>query len=51
MQNDDQSTNDADNQVVQEDQKAEHPPSPFIITPAPSWENIVNAKGGVNLPQ
>ncbi|AQK81081.1 ARM repeat superfamily protein [Zea mays] len=51
MQNDDQSTNDADNQLVQEDQKAEHPPSPFIITPAPSWENIVNAKGGINLPE
>ncbi|AQK66815.1 ARM repeat superfamily protein [Zea mays] len=44
MQNDDQGTNDADNQLVQEDQKAEHPPSPFIITPAPSWESIVNVK-------
>ncbi|PWZ21543.1 hypothetical protein Zm00014a_024177 [Zea mays] len=51
MQNDDQGTNDADNQLVQEDQKAEHPPSPFIITPAPSWESIVNVKGGVNLPE
>lgn len=51
MQNDDQSTNDADNQLVQEDQKTEHPPSPFVITMAPSWENIVNVKGGVNLPQ
>ncbi|CAD6338441.1 unnamed protein product [Miscanthus lutarioriparius] len=50
MQNDDQSTNDADNQLVQEGQNAEHPPSPFIITPAPSWENIVNVKGGVNVP-
>ncbi|NP_001145043.1 uncharacterized protein LOC100278227 [Zea mays] len=51
MQNDDQGTNDADSQLVQEDQKAEHPPSPFIITAAPSWESIVNVKGEVSLPE
>ncbi|KAL5661907.1 hypothetical protein ACJX0J_029032, partial [Zea mays] len=50
MQNDDQGTNDADNQLVQEDHKAEHPPSPFIITAPPSWESIVNVKGEVSLP-
>jgi protein EFR3 len=51
MQNDDQGTNDADNQLVQEDHKAEHPPSPFIITAPPSWESIVNVKGEVSLPE
>ncbi|CAN6176891.1 unnamed protein product [Urochloa humidicola] len=49
MQNDGQSTNDADNQLVQEDQKAEQPPSPFVIPEIPSWENIVDVKGGVKL--
>ncbi|KAL6873648.1 hypothetical protein ACP4OV_013730 [Aristida adscensionis] len=60
MQNDDQGTsdaNDADNQTAQEGQKTEedsqktdHPPPPFLISEAPSWESIVNPKGGVNLP-
>ncbi|KAL6603536.1 hypothetical protein ACP70R_043897 [Stipagrostis hirtigluma subsp. patula] len=50
MQNDDQSTSDADNQPVQEGQKTEHPPPPFVITTIPSWEDLVNPKGGVNLP-
>ncbi|CAN6215732.1 unnamed protein product [Urochloa humidicola] len=49
MQNDGQNTNDADNQLVQEDQKAEQPPSPFVIPEIPSWENIVDVKGGVKL--
>jgi hypothetical protein len=51
MQNDDQSTNDADNQSVQEGQKDENPPSPFVISTVPSWEDIVNVKGGVKLPE
>ncbi|CAN6193015.1 unnamed protein product [Urochloa humidicola] len=49
MQNDGQNINDADNQLVQEDQKAEQPPSPFVIPEIPSWENIVDVKGGVKL--
>lgn len=49
-QNDDQGTKDPDYESVQEVQKAEHNPSPFVISEIPSWENIVNTKGGVNLP-
>jgi hypothetical protein len=48
MQNDGQSTNDADNQLMQGDQNG-HPPSPFVIPMLPSWENIVDVKGGVKL--
>jgi len=47
MQNDGQS--DADNQLMQGDQNAGHPPSPFVIPMLPSWENIVDVKGGVKL--
>ncbi|XP_062229738.1 protein SEMI-ROLLED LEAF 2-like isoform X2 [Phragmites australis] len=48
--NDDQRTNDAHNQSAQEVQNTGHHASPFVISTAPSWERIVNAKGGVNLP-
>lgn len=51
MQNDDQSANDADNQLMQGGQKDEQPPSPFVISAVPSWEDIVNVKGGVKLPE
>uniref|UniRef100_A0A0A9DK08 ARM repeat superfamily protein n=1 Tax=Arundo donax TaxID=35708 RepID=A0A0A9DK08_ARUDO len=50
MQNDEQGTNDADNQSVQEVENAGHHASPFVISTAPSWESIVNAEGGVDLP-
>ncbi|XP_062178610.1 protein SEMI-ROLLED LEAF 2-like isoform X2 [Phragmites australis] len=50
MQNADQGTNNTENQSVQEVRKTEHHHSPFVISTAPSWESIVNAKGGVNLP-
>ncbi|KAG8084764.1 hypothetical protein GUJ93_ZPchr0010g7715 [Zizania palustris] len=50
MQNDDQGTNDPSNQSEQETPKMEDHPSPFVISAAPSWESIVNVKGGVNLP-
>ncbi|GJM97525.1 hypothetical protein PR202_ga14457 [Eleusine coracana subsp. coracana] len=50
MQNDDQGTNDADNQSPQDNQETEHQASPFVLTTAPSWESLVNSKGGVNLP-
>lgn len=51
MQNDGQSSNDADNQLMQGDHKEEQPPSPFVISAVPSWEDIVNVKGGVKLPE
>ncbi|TVU07713.1 hypothetical protein EJB05_41079 [Eragrostis curvula] len=46
-QNDDKGTNDSENQSTQE---TENHASPFFLSEAPSWETIVNAKGGVNLP-
>ncbi|KAL5225596.1 hypothetical protein ABZP36_012235 [Zizania latifolia] len=50
MQNDNQGTKDPSNQSEQETPKMEDHPSPFVISAAPSWESIVNVKGGVHLP-
>lgn len=50
MQNDDEGTNDANNQSTKDNQETEHPDSPFVLSAVPSWESIVNSKGGVNLP-
>jgi protein EFR3 len=49
MQNDDEGTNDANNQSTKDNQETEHPDSPFVLSAVPSWESIVNSKGGVNL--
>lgn len=47
---DDQVTKVPDNEFAQEVPKTEENTSPFVITEIPSWESIVNPKGGVNLP-
>jgi protein EFR3 len=49
MQNDDQGTNDANNQSTKDNQETEYHDSPFVLSAVPSWESIVNSKGGVNL--
>uniref|UniRef100_A0ACD6AGC5 Uncharacterized protein n=1 Tax=Avena sativa TaxID=4498 RepID=A0ACD6AGC5_AVESA len=53
-QNDDQVTVDPDNELMQPvpktEQNQEQDPSPFVISAIPSWESIVNTKGGINLP-
>jgi hypothetical protein len=48
-QNEDQVTVDPDNESVQQVQKTEQNTSPYVIYEIPTWESIVNAKGGVNL--
>ena len=48
-QNNDQVTVDPDNESAQQVPKTEQNPSPFVISEIPTWESIVNAKGGVNL--
>uniref|UniRef100_A0A453SPI6 Protein EFR3-like protein n=1 Tax=Aegilops tauschii subsp. strangulata TaxID=200361 RepID=A0A453SPI6_AEGTS len=47
---DDQVTKVPDNEFAQEVPKTEENNSPFVIIEIPTWESIVNAKGGVNLP-
>jgi protein EFR3 len=49
-QTDDQVTKVPDNEFAQEVPKTEENTSPFVIIEIPTWESIVNAKGGVNLP-
>ncbi|KAF7103309.1 hypothetical protein CFC21_104308 [Triticum aestivum] len=46
---DDQVTKVPDNEFAQEVPKTEENNSPFVIIEIPTWESIVNAKGGVNL--
>ncbi|CAM0909721.1 unnamed protein product [Alopecurus aequalis] len=48
-QDDDQVTKDPDNEFEQQVKKTDQNPTPFVISEIPSWESIVNAKGGVNL--